>query len=98
MTDDDRKKVAAEAVRKAEIEEILKKKTWYVEARVGSENHGAEHIKFIDDKRHIAREQGGGYDNIPIETFIAGLMYERDEWKRRALAHGCQESGDADCG
>lgn len=29
---------------------------------------------------------------------MLNLIKERDEWRRRALAHGCQEEGDDDCG
>lgn len=44
-------------------------KTWYVEARVGRENHSGECVRFIDDRRHL----GEGYDNRPVEDVIAEL-------------------------
>jgi hypothetical protein len=32
-------------------------------------------------------------------AFVVALVSERDEWKRRAVAHGCDaERGDPDCG
>ena len=30
--------------------------------------------------------------------YVEDLIAERDDWKRRALKHGCQDGGDLDCG
>lgn len=89
LTDDERKKVADEAIRKAEIQRILETRTWLVEARVGSGNYRGESIRFLD----------GNSVNCDTETVIAELMFERDMWRRRAEKHGCNTTdGDPDCG
>lgn len=33
-----------------------------------------------------------------LEARVADAMNEAESWKKRALAHGCKEDGDPDCG
>ena len=63
------------------------KRTWYIEARVGSKNYRGQYVRFIDDRRTT----DGGYDNVPAEEAYATLQArlaeverERDEQFNRA--------------
>lgn len=68
-----RDEIITKAVRDAEITLTLKNKTWYVEARIGSENYRGRVVRFIDDRRGTA---DNGYDNMPVEEYIAGLLVD----------------------
>lgn len=89
LNDKERKAVAEKAIRDAEVATILRERTWHVETRIGSESYSGDYIRFLD---------ANGV-NRPVENVIAELMFERDEWKRRAEQHGCDVvRGDVECG
>lgn len=58
-------------------------KTWYIEARVGSENHRGECVRFIDDRRGT----DGEYINVPAEQKMAELM-RAGEWQTERPTNG----------
>lgn len=47
-------------------------RTWYIEARVGSENYRGDLVHFIDDRRGT----DGEYINMPAEKKMAELMHD----------------------
>ena len=50
------------------------RRTWYIEARVGSENYGGRLVHFIDDRRG----GDGAYINRPAEEVLAEAFAEVD--------------------
>jgi hypothetical protein len=74
MTPAETEKVEKDAVRKAKIDEVMKKRTWYIEARVGSNNYRGDVVHFIDDRRGT----DGGYDNMRAEEYVAGLLVDQE--------------------
>ena len=59
--------------------------------------------EFSDDLELVLREKGyqpSAHRTLKeLDDMITALTKERDEWKRRAAAHGCDtEKGDVDCG
>lgn len=58
-------------------------KTWYIETRVGSENHRGECVRFIDDRRG----SDGEYINMPAEQKMAELM-RAGEWQTERPTNG----------
>lgn len=67
-------------------------KTWYVEARVGSNNYRGELVHFIDDRRQTAKEGEQLYINRPVEEVIQELM---DELAATRSAAGPDEGQDS---
>lgn len=66
---------------------ILKTRTWYIEARVGSNNYGGKLVHFIDDRRGVKPPavRPNTYDNRWAEEVMAELLAENEEL-RAALA------------
>lgn len=94
LTDQERKQVAARAVRDAEIDALKKSRDWRI--RVGKQSGDGSGLRDAVLGEVFCESQTIG--RREIVDFIAELMVERDEWKRRAEKHGCDvEGGDSDC-
>lgn len=78
LTEEERARVAANAVREAEIAQRLAQKSW----------------------RFVSVSQISVNDLLyDADYYVASLLVDIEEWKRRAAKHGCNvDDGDPDCG
>lgn len=88
LSKEERDRIANEAVRKAELADLLYdpegKRNWRV---------------FVREGYAIWRTEENGGRECVAEQRIAELMLDVEQWKRRAEKHGCNvDDGDPDCG